>query len=81
MVLLTIADGEVQSIIDAESVTGVEIDEFSKKDYVRADGTEYSYGKTATLADSLGTATSWTTTTTTTWTTRPSTSIWTPTAT
>ena len=42
MVLLTIADGEVQSIIDAESVAGVEIDEFSKKDYVRADGTEYS---------------------------------------
>ena len=56
MVLLTIADGEVQSIIDAESVAGVEIDEFSKKDYVRADGTEYSYGKTATLADSLGKA-------------------------
>ena len=56
MVLLTIADGEVQSIIDAESVAGVEIDEFSKKDYVRADGTEYSYSKTATLADSLGEA-------------------------
>ena len=47
MVLLTIADGEVQSIIDAESVTGVEIDEFSKKDYVQADGTKYSYAKMA----------------------------------
>ena len=47
MVLLTIADGEVQSIIDAESVTGVEIDEFSKKDYVQADGTKCSYAKMA----------------------------------
>ena len=47
MVLLTIADGEVQSIIDAESVAGVEIDEFSKKDYVRADGTEYYYAEMA----------------------------------
>ena len=54
MVLLTIADGEVQSIIDAESVTGVEIDEFSKKDYVQADGTKYSYALTGTLSDSLG---------------------------
>ena len=54
MVLLTIADGEVQSIIDPETMEGVEIDEFSKQDYVEVEGTDYSYGKTATLTGSLG---------------------------
>ena len=48
MVLVTVAKGVVQSIVDAELVESVEIDEFSKKDYVKADGTQYDYAETAT---------------------------------
>ena len=54
MVLLTIADGEVQTIVPVEAVEGVEIDEFSKKDYVKADGEEYKYAVTGKLTGSLG---------------------------
>ena len=49
LVLVTIAKGEVQSIADPETVDGVEIDEFSKHDYVKADGEKYSYAKTGAL--------------------------------
>ena len=57
MVLLTIAKGEVQSIVSAEKVAGAEIDEFSRKDvdaYVKADGDQYDYAVTGKLDDSLG---------------------------
>ena len=53
LVLLTIAAGEVQTIVDAETVEGVEIDEFSKHDYVVA-GSEYDYAATGALAASYG---------------------------
>ena len=52
LVLLTIAAGEVQSIVEPERVADVEIDEFSKHDYVQADGTDYSYAATGALTDS-----------------------------
>ena len=48
MVLLTIANNEVQTIVDAETVSDVEITEFSKKDYVVA-GEKYSYAVTGTV--------------------------------
>ena len=57
MVLLTIADGEVKTIVPAETVKDVEIEEFSKHDYVKVDGKKetYDYAKTGALKDaSLG---------------------------
>ena len=52
MVLVTIAAGEVQTIADPKTVSGAEIDEFSKHDYVQADGTKYNYAATGALTDS-----------------------------
>ena len=57
MVLLTIADGEVKTIVPAETVKDVEIEEFSKHDYVKVDGKKetYDYAKTGALKNaSLG---------------------------
>ena len=57
MVLLTIADGEVKTIVPAETVKDVEIEEFSKHDYVKVDGKKetYDYAETGALKDaSLG---------------------------
>ena len=56
MVLLTIADGEVKTIVPAETVKDVEIEEFSKHDYVKVDGKKetYDYAKTGALKASLG---------------------------
>ena len=54
MVLVTIAEDEVQTIVPVETIKGVEIDEFSKKDYVKADGEAYKYAVTGKLNGSLG---------------------------
>ncbi len=53
MVLLTIANGEVKTIVPAEKVAATEIDEFSKHDYVNA-GQKYSYAETGKLDASFG---------------------------
>ena len=53
MVLLTIANGEVKTIVPAEKVAATEIDEFSKHDYVNA-GQKYSYAETGKLTASFG---------------------------
>mgnify|MGYP000015069863 FL=1 len=53
MVLLTIADGEVKTIVPAEKVAGAEINKFKKQDYVVADS-QYDYAATGKLGGSFG---------------------------
>ena len=53
MVLLTIANGEVKTIVPAEKVAGAEINKFKKLDYVVADS-QYDYAATGKLDSSLG---------------------------
>ena len=53
MVLLTIANGEVKTIVPAEKVAGAEINKFKKQDYVVADS-QYDYAATGKLGGSFG---------------------------
>ena len=52
-VLLTIADGEVKTIVPAEKVAATEINKFKKQDYVVADS-QYDYAATGKLKGSFG---------------------------
>lgn len=48
IVLVTLANKEVQTVSDIETVAGVEITNFKQGDYLTADGTKYDYASTAT---------------------------------
>ena len=45
--LVTVADGEIQTMADAEVLSGVEVSGFSLGSYVTVDGTKYDYADTA----------------------------------
>ena len=45
--LVTVADGEIQTMVDPEVLEGTTISKFKKTSYVVADGTQYDYADTA----------------------------------
>ena len=49
-VLVTLADGGIQSVADAEVVSDVTISAFSLNSYITADGNDYDYAETAMYA-------------------------------
>ena len=48
LILVTVADGEIQTIADPEILDSVTISNFKRSDYVTSDGTQYDYADTVT---------------------------------